>query len=868
MALSTGGYPNAAVRGGGFSLDGRFGGGFPGSGSAGSCGALTSSARRRPASAGAVAASVASLPRPRGGLQPRGGTQRQGQPRGGSFSRGGRGASHSGASGARTGGSGGVSARHLPSGGGAGVGVGAGEVAAAPADRWDSDVRVAGLFDVRMSSRVIREVGGPRRSHGVNAAIAAEASAVSQAAAQVGNSQSEARRQRPVVARPHGRGGGTLRRRFQAELNPLVARSGQGGVSLHSRAGGGPGHGGRHVVSLAAAAAWAAADSHKLLGTGGGEEGEGKDAWHSSSSCADEILGLHTCDDAGGGSDAVVLSDGEVTDDGVDEFGASVGGSMPNSRLSASAAALAAEKSERDDADEVKAATAAALAAEVAAVAEADAMATAKAADASDGEEASATIAASATTVAEAKATAALITAATDTGAGGSPTDRFPLLSIDPNLPPLLSQSDRFPLVQLAPEPLPVMPPAQLEVIHVQSIPSRLSAAEMEEGLTIVLPDGSIPAGVLGEIRPAEKPPTDARVASCSELLLEMPPPPPTAARPPPQASQEIGDSSSVHEPSLPPHEKPLDSLGPSNEVFKSVSERLAALLGPLEAPELPPPKALGRDGAAALARRATQVDFRATGADASVRRRALLRRNHVVVLSNIQVLTDGILQNVLGDTVEMLNSMPSARPAAIDGDDGKSSAVAGVGRPLAAKASPEPCGLARWTLHEAADELWHLEDDLTRRYLGPRPATQAITPSIQPALRTNGDFNAIGRSDGLGAGLKHAQEDAGGAVKIQSAALSSERVKCIEQYRARFARHCLAAREAGLDFGGPGGLAPSTATWIVWPYLADLIVNDVVDHVIEEANEAMEKHIDEMVREELEGITLADDESDEEDEG
>lgn len=78
------------------------------------------------------------------------------------------------------------------------------------------------------------------------------------------------------------------------------------------------------------------------------------------------------------------------------------------------------------------------------------------------------------------------------------------------------------------------------------------------------------------------------------------------------------------------------------------------------------------------------------------------------------------------------------------------------------------------------------------------------------------------------------------------------ERVRNIEHYRARFAKHCLAAREAGIEVSGPGGAVPTTATWIIWPYLADCIVMAAVDGAIEEAHEAMESHIDEMIAHEV----------------
>mmetsp|Transcript_93883 Transcript_93883/g.238956 ORF Transcript_93883/g.238956 Transcript_93883/m.238956 type:complete len:192 (+) Transcript_93883:109-684(+) len=86
--------------------------------------------------------------------------------------------------------------------------------------------------------------------------------------------------------------------------------------------------------------------------------------------------------------------------------------------------------------------------------------------------------------------------------------------------------------------------------------------------------------------------------------------------------------------------------------------------------------------------------------------------------------------------------------------------------------------------------------------------------------------------------------------VRLTHAALPVERVHEIERYRNQFAQHCLVAREAGIDMGvGTAECAISTATWLIWPHLADRISMMIVEEAIEETHAALEAHIDNMIR-------------------
>lgn len=211
-------------------------------------------------------------------------------------------------------------------------------------------------------------------------------------------------------------------------------------------------------------------------------------------------------------------------------------------------------------------------------------------------------------------------------------------------------------------------------------------------------------------------------------------------------------------------------------------------------------------------------------------------------------MLTDAVLEHILADTVaqlDLLTGSSAPQPVA-----------------LSVPESPAEYSLAHQAVDDAELELGQLEEALAHRYsdsskedkpwlISRSIASSAAGPSMDPARsRNTGQVVGPGSSRILRSVVQLSlivqQPD-----KLQPAALPLERVQRIERYRTRFAHHCLAAREAGIERGGSDDAA-STATWEIWPYLADSIAMAAVAGAIEECHAAMERHVDEMVRHEI----------------
>eukprot|EP00929_Paragymnodinium_shiwhaense_P107984 TRINITY_DN74316_c0_g1_i1.p1 TRINITY_DN74316_c0_g1~~TRINITY_DN74316_c0_g1_i1.p1 ORF type:complete len:582 (-),score=84.06 TRINITY_DN74316_c0_g1_i1:204-1949(-) len=348
--------------------------------------------------------------------------------------------------------------------------------------------------------------------------------------------------------------------------------------------------------------------------------------------------------------------------------------------------------------------------------------------------------------------------------------------------------SPRFPQIDLADFPSmpginslvadePPSAPPQLEVAHVQtSAPVAVPPEPREAGASV--PEGAEPLRLVSSLQ-----------------------------RPPAQAG-------TVH----------MKTQLSKKERLQSVSERLSVLLGPL---------ASGQQGGSSVAPRPGSNASLWRPADPRPTGRTLLRQSSAVVLANVNQLTDMLLEHILGDTVELLDRLPSsAEPEETLERPTPVAATSSWGR------EPDPVAdeLPKEVQRQAGLQLRRLEDDLVKKYLKAAREDQVLAgleayPGFEPFTS---DFIP--------------------ELHLRPASLSLARIKKIENYRHRFAQHCLVTREAGLEVSGPGGIVPSTATWIVWPYLADSIVEDIVHAAIEEAHEAMERHVDELIMQEIGG--------------
>jgi len=386
------------------------------------------------------------------------------------------------------------------------------------------------------------------------------------------------------------------------------------------------------------------------------------------------------------------------------------------------------------------------------------------------------------------------------------------------------------PLTMSCPTPADTTPlaPPQLEVLHVQ----RREASKDADDIPIVMLDGTR----LGTCGPTQDADSQAHVASTVLLM-------PRIDRIP---------TPGCLEPAL-----PLKAPAAPVDRLQSLSERLSVLLGgPSPAPSSRPhhPPDMGHP--------------QAKGS-------AILRGNYGAVLRHVDTLADAVLQRILADTTEELDRLT------------KQTVVSPP--PLPTPTPPGNDCLETWAAREAACELEALEARLAQKYtdaqvgLGPLPhnsgcpppaqalggpATVAVLPHPLSMTIQLGSVPGNGTSPVDGARWwipPRPTRDKGRKSciateicapvherrELRPAALPLARVRQIEQYRLRFARHCIAAREAGLDSGGLSDTS-AIATWIIWPQLADDIATAIVESVVEEVHAAMERHVEEMVLREV----------------
>jgi hypothetical protein len=252
-----------------------------------------------------------------------------------------------------------------------------------------------------------------------------------------------------------------------------------------------------------------------------------------------------------------------------------------------------------------------------------------------------------------------------------------------------------------------------------------------------------------------------------------------------------------------------------------------------------------------------------------------LLSVNKAAVLSRADVFVDAILQHVLADTTVVLDcvcGIPGEAPPTTTMAD-----TVSLGE-QDNKGNDKNCFLHRQA-HTAAEQLHDLERELSRKYS--RSVAQSGAHATVNHLGSAAFSSSPSRSGKLVAISVHGSHGiqpkcteelcqpswswkskksrvAKDADELLPAALSLQRVREIEKYRVRFAHHCLASREAGIDRSNPGDAA-SVATWTIWPHLADAIALAVVESAIEEVHEAMEHHVEELVMQEVAGLSSED---------
>lgn len=194
-----------------------------------------------------------------------------------------------------------------------------------------------------------------------------------------------------------------------------------------------------------------------------------------------------------------------------------------------------------------------------------------------------------------------------------------------------------------------------------------------------------------------------------------------------------------------------------------------------------------------------------------------LLQQNSSKVASQADQLVDFVLEQIVGDSVKQLDTIPSK---VVDPVEDTPPRQLREVEPLV-----EDTTLTRM-VQSATDKLLLFEHELRMTY-GDGKAKQAWTT---PVRRKEPDHSE--------------SEDEGWRV----ASLPAQRVLELERYRARFAHHCMAAREAGIQ-SGPGS---RTATWVIWPFLADSIAMAVVESAIEDVDNAMDDYVDNLIQDEV----------------
>jgi len=326
--------------------------------------------------------------------------------------------------------------------------------------------------------------------------------------------------------------------------------------------------------------------------------------------------------------------------------------------------------------------------------------------------------------------------------------------------------------------------PEQLQVTHMQR---RRAMASLGEKLAILLPDG--------------------RSESGAGSLLIVPPVP--ATRPPLQPERPEHREREILQTQTQDTQleiirrqqgiKLVDAPIPAK--VQSLSQKLSALLGPPAPQHCDSPER----------RRATEPS-------------QLLRQNAAEVVRKVDLLTDGVLEHLLGDAVSRLDALPETRPQ----QHKTCHAPAEACRPLRDEQEDRLQDPRRESLgklvQNAEDRLEMLEQELKMTYLHRQEST-STTGATQEVRRLHASSQ-----------LAPEEEEEG----WRFASLPAARIHELERYRARFARHCLAAREAGIQ-SGPGA---RTATWVIWPFLADSIAMAAVEAAIEEVDAAMEGYV------------------------
>eukprot|EP00439_Symbiodinium_sp_Y106_P063561 s582_g9.t2 len=326
--------------------------------------------------------------------------------------------------------------------------------------------------------------------------------------------------------------------------------------------------------------------------------------------------------------------------------------------------------------------------------------------------------------------------------------------------------------------------PEQLQVTHMQR---RRAMASLGEKLAILLPDG--------------------RSESGAGSLLIVPPVP--ATRPPLQPERPEHREREILQTQTQDTQleiirrqqgiKLVDAPIPAK--VQSLSQKLSALLGPPAPQHCDSPER----------RRATEPS-------------QLLRQNAAEVVRKVDLLTDGVLEHLLGDAVSRLDALPETRPQ----QHKTYHAPAEACRPLRDEQEDRLQDPRRESLgklvQNAEDRLEMLEQELKMTYLHRQEST-STTGATQEVRRLHASSQ-----------LAPEEEEEG----WRFASLPAARIHELERYRARFARHCLAAREAGIQ-SGPGA---RTATWVIWPFLADSIAMAAVEAAIEEVDAAMEGYV------------------------
>lgn len=237
-------------------------------------------------------------------------------------------------------------------------------------------------------------------------------------------------------------------------------------------------------------------------------------------------------------------------------------------------------------------------------------------------------------------------------------------------------------------------------------------------------------------------------------------------------------------------------------EKVQKLSQKLTALLGPSN-----------RDQPSAPSKRVAKPNPSS---------HELLLQNSSKVVGQADRLVDFVLEQILGDSVNQLETMPTM-PSKVEArhtEDKPKAAPAAV--PAA-----EDTTLQRM-VQSATDRLLTFEHELRMTY-----GEKAAKPSWTTPVRRK-EIE------------KWQSEEEDEAWRVAS--LPAQRVLELERYRARFAHHCMAAREAGIQ-SGPGS---KTATWVIWPFLADSIAMAVVESAMEEVDNAMDDYVDLLIQDEV----------------